>query len=179
MSGDAELDAMTAVKDALVDLDDTARERVVWWAAQRFDMTLKGLGGSKPPRKDDRREDSEPDDDAEENDHDGKFGTHEFEHFADLYEAVAPQSDNERLLVAAFWAHKYQSKTTFFSSGLNKELKDLGHAVGEVAHAMQRNIDQKPALILQLKKSGSSRQARKIYKLSHEGIKWVEARLRS
>lgn len=178
MSGDAELDAMTAVKDALVDLDEATRERVVWWAAQRFDITLKGLHGSKSTKRVDGREDPEPDEDAEQQD-EGEPETRKFEHFAELYEAVGPQTDAERMLVAAFWAHKYQDKPTFFSSALNKELKDLGHAVNEVARSMQANIDQKPALILQLKKSGSSRQARKTYKLSHEGIKWVESRLKS
>ncbi|MFT4083110.1 MAG: hypothetical protein QM638_11040 [Nocardioides sp.] len=177
MSGDAELDAMTAVKDALVDLDEATRERVVWWAAQRFGITLKGVNGTKTPKRDDAREDPASDEEADDDDRDG--GTQEFEHFAELYEAVGPQTDHERVLVAAYWAYRYQEKTVFFSSGLNKELKDLGHAVGRMAHAMQWNIDQKPALILQLKKSGTSRQAKKTYKLSHEGIKWVEARLKS
>jgi hypothetical protein len=37
---------------------------------------------------------------------------------------------------------------------------------------------QKPALVLQLKKAGKSRQARKTYKVTVAGVKAVEAMLR-
>jgi hypothetical protein len=62
---------------------------------------------------------------------------------------------------------------------LNRELKNLGHEVGNITRALQGNIDEKPALVLQLRKSGGTKQARKIYKLSVAGIKAVEARLSS
>ena len=46
-----------------------------------------------------------------------------------------------------------------------------GRSITDAIDAMK---NQKPMLILQLKKSGNSRQARKLYKVSYEGMKRVE-----
>ncbi|GAA1661763.1 hypothetical protein [Microbacterium lacus] len=67
-----------------------------------------------------------------------------------------------------------EGKTAFGSLELNKMLKDLGHGVTDTAHVMGALISQKPSLILQLKKSGKSRQARKTYKVTAAGKKAVE-----
>jgi hypothetical protein len=49
--------------------------------------------------------------------------------------------------------------------------------VGTINKAMSANMGKKPALILQVTRSGSTRQARKKYKLTEAGKKWVAARL--
>lgn len=51
----------------------------------------------------------------------------------------------------------------------------LGHKIPNITDAIDTIREAKPALILQLKKAGTSRQARKTYKVSHEGIRSVEA----
>jgi hypothetical protein len=56
-------------------------------------------------------------------------------------------------------------------------LKDLGHGVGTINKAMSTNMKKSPALILQVSRSGSTQQARKKYKLTDTGKKWVDARL--
>lgn len=43
--------------------------------------------------------------------------------------------------------------------------------------AMSTNINKKPALILQVARGGSTQQARKKYKLTDAGKKWVAAKL--
>lgn len=60
----------------------------------------------------------------------------------------------------------------------NKELKDLGHGVGHISEKFDALIKDKPSLVLQLKKSGSSAQGKKTYKLTNEGIKRVEAMIK-
>jgi hypothetical protein len=53
-------------------------------------------------------------------------------------------------------------------------LKNLGQGLANITNAIDGLRNQKPALVLQLKKSGKSQQARKTYKLTVAGIKAVE-----
>ena len=55
-------------------------------------------------------------------------------------------------------------------------LKDLGHRASNITDALSSAMKEKPALIIQVKKSGSARQARKLYKLTDAGVKWVASR---
>jgi hypothetical protein len=57
---------------------------------------------------------------------------------------------------------------------VNKELKLLGEGVPNITMAVDALRSQKPALAVQLQKSGKTRQARKTYKLTVAGIKEVE-----
>lgn len=178
---DAEIDAMGAVAAALTDLDDQARGRVIRWAAERYAIVLApARRAGRAEEAKDPLDDPASHDSEEELDADGGAGGRtpkKFEHFAELYDAVSPTSDPERVLVASYWAQIVNGKTGFGSQQLNKDLKDLGHAVGTINKAMAANMRKKPALILQVARGGSSQQARKTYKLSDAGRKWVEAKL--
>jgi hypothetical protein len=69
---------------------------------------------------------------------------------------------------------------TFDSAAVNRELKHLGHGVGNITSAFNDLISQKPALAMQTAKSGKSKQARKKYKITRAGEKAVlEMLLRS
>jgi hypothetical protein len=168
MTGDAELDAMAAVKDALADLDPEAQERVVAWAIKRFDIPIKGSGGGSKGAKG-----SNGDEDNDDDEGDGK--DQQFEHFAELYDAAGPSTKPRKVLVAAYWHQKVLGTPSFQAFALNKDLKDLGHGVDHISEALDACIAEKPALVLQLKKSGKTPQARKTYKLTAEGIKIVES----
>ncbi len=67
-----------------------------------------------------------------------------------------------------------QGADSFDSQSANTALKNLGHAIANITMALGALIKQKPALVLQTKKSGKSRQARKTFKLTVAGIKAVE-----
>ncbi len=170
MSDDAELDAMRSVKDALEDLEPEVRERVIDWAVKRFDIAV---GDPGPGRSAQESSNDEPDeDDGTET---GNGPQPQFDFFAELYDAAGPTSDKEKVLVAGYWQQKIQGAVTFQAYALNKELKELGHGVGHINQKFDALIKDKPSLVLQLKKSGSSAQARKTYKLTNEGVKRVEA----
>ena len=81
----------------------------------------------------------------------------------------------EKALVAAYWMQFFENAPSFPAQPLNDLLKDLGHRVGNITEALTALKNERPALILQLKKSGTSRQARKIYKLTQEGARRVAA----
>ena len=99
--------------------------------------------------------------------------------FAELFDAANPTIERDKALVAAFWIQVIQGQPSFPSQSLNNELKDLGHGIGNITEALNQLKDERPALALQLKKSGQTKQARKIYKLSQEGIRRVQAMLRN
>jgi hypothetical protein len=61
---------------------------------------------------------------------------------------------------------------------VNKELKNLGEGILNITSALDALKAQKPALALQLKKAGKSRQARKTYKVTVAGLKFVENMIR-
>lgn len=164
MNGDAELDAMGAVKDALEGLESDARERVVGWAIQRFDIAVGAAGkGSKSPKVDDSDED-----DDQEVDGDGPEGM-QFDHFAELFARAQPTSDAEKALVAGYWIQEVEGKAEWGAQPVNAALKNLGHSLSHISRAMSTNMKQKPQLIIQLRKAGNTQQAKKTYKVTEAG----------
>jgi hypothetical protein len=170
---DLEIEAMGTVSKALGGLDEEVRGRVVRWAAERYGITLGvaprqqtggGPGGNTGGGElDDDELDQHADDDVS-----------AWNHFAELYHASGASTHPEGMLVAAYWVQVLKGQESFGSLELNKLLKDLGHGVTGTAKVMTTLIARKPALILQLKKSGKSQQARKTYKLTDAGKKAVE-----
>jgi hypothetical protein len=77
--------------------------------------------------------------------------------------------------VGGYWLQVCQNSESFDGFSVNKELKDVGQGLGNITNAIDGLRSQKPALALQLKKSGKSQQARKTYKVTVPGIKAVEA----
>jgi hypothetical protein len=157
MTGHDEISAMKQIADALEPLDDAGRARALQWAVSRF-----RAGGTSHATLQDH-----PPSPA------GGSANSRFASFADLFEATHPSTDREKALVASYWVQVSQSQPSFGSQTLNDALKDLGHGVGNITDALSALKDEKPALVLQLKKSGTSKQARKTYKLTQEGIRRV------
>jgi hypothetical protein len=166
---DPEIDAMAGVANALADLDQPARQRVIEWAAARYDVTINGAAPGQ------RAEDADGGGDEQEN---GGNGDDRFyEHFAELFDAASPRSNEDKALVAAYWVQIHGGHETWGSQQLNQELKNLGQGLTHIAEALSSNMNKQPKRVIQLKKSGSSQQARKTYKLTTEGIKRVRKML--
>jgi uncharacterized protein CbrC (UPF0167 family) len=98
-----------------------------------------------------------------------------FSTFAELFSKASPSSNGEKALVTGYWLQVCGGADSFTAAAANKELMNLGHKVANITDAIDSMKNLKPQLILQLKKSGTSRQARKVYKVSHEGVTRVEA----
>lgn len=166
---DAEFQAMQIVFSALHSLDDSARLRVLQYVSDR-------LGITTPIRLKQREEQSlaDMDEGAVDVSEEEKFAP-KFETFAELYDATQPRSQPDKALVCGYWLQVCQGADTFDAFSVNKELKNLGEGVANITSALDALKTQKPALALQLKKSGKSRQARKTYKITVAGIRAVEA----
>lgn len=161
---DLEIKSMSQMSEALAQLDDDARARVLDWAAKRFGVPL-----SRSPRGSD----------TERDDLTGGLGERsqegEFKVFADLYDAANPKQDTDRALVGGYWFQAVQGQPDFTGQQVNNALKDVGHGVSNITSALGSLQKHKPALVRQVAKSGRSRQARKKYKLTTAGVGTVRS----
>jgi hypothetical protein len=164
----AELEVVQTVHDALEPLNDAARKRVLTYITSLMGIDAQSVAGRAPTK--DKDSDVETGNDGAE---ETTTELPEFHEFAELYAAANPKNNGEKALVAGYWLQACKGTETFTGAVANKELTNLGHKVSNITDAIDSMKGQKPQLILQIKKSGTSRQARKLYKISHEGIKRV------
>jgi DNA-binding MarR family transcriptional regulator len=66
-----------------------------------------------------------------------------------------------------------QGNDGFDSYTANSALKQMGYTLSNITRALDILQAQDPKLVMQVRKTGSSRQARKVYKLTHAGLKRV------
>lgn len=92
----------------------------------------------------------------------------------ELFDAISPGTEADRVLAVAYWIQVVEGVEDFESFPVNRHLKNLGHPVSNITRALDSMIAQTPRLILQISKSGRSKQARKRYKITREGIKRVQ-----
>lgn len=159
----SELTAMQAVADALTDLSDEEKTRVLAWILDYFKFSQDDTPHEAIAKKDDISRDAS--------------GAEEFRFFGDLFAAVDPRTNEDKALVAAYWIQVVQGNDQWQSATIQKELKDLGHAIRNVSDAIACCEKKRPQKIVQLKKNGKSRQARKTFKLSEAGIQYIQNKL--
>jgi hypothetical protein len=155
--------AIADVVRALETLDPAAIARVLDWAWKRY-----ASPSSDRPR-DRGRAAAATDASRRTDDDNGDLAT--------LYSATSPTTDAEGVLIAAYWHQVLQGVEYLDSQTLNTALKNLGHGVGNVTRACSSLIEQKPALMIQVKKTGSTKQARKQYRLTSAGIQHIREKL--
>jgi hypothetical protein len=102
-------------------------------------------------------------------------GAAAFADLGDLFDKANPQNQADRVLVVAYWKQVIEGAESFEAFPVSKELKHLGHGVTNITSALDSLIQQSPKLVLQVAKSGKSRQARKRYKVTREGVRRVQA----
>lgn len=164
----SEFEAIRTVHGALEPLDDEARTRVLAYIASLLGIDSAAVGS---------RDTSERGDDGEEDQ--GRHVTDsvtqipEFSSFAELYSRANPNSNGEKALVAGYWLQECEGGDSFTGAAANKELNNMGHKLSNITDAIEQMKSRRPMLILQLRKSGTSRQARKLYKVSQEGVNRV------
>lgn len=157
---DQETQAIGQIASVIDSLGEEQRGRVIRYIVDRF--SIPGAYAKKPTAGSDL---------GEVNSH----TDHEFQDLASLFAACEPNTDSLRALVGAYWIQICENSQNFDGQSVNKELKHLGHGIANITKALHALIAQKPALVLQLRKSGTTRQARKLYKITDAGVKKVKA----
>jgi hypothetical protein len=158
---DPELESMNKIHAALKDLEDDAKQRVIDWAIGKFSLRgQKPSGGAK---------------------HSQSLGAGEnivdigaFESAADISAKAKPQSEADKVLVVAAYLQNKGGEKELTSREINKELKNLGHGVGNITNAISSLSVKKPSLMIQTRKEGRSKQAQKKYKVTTEGFEAVK-----
>lgn len=158
---DAELVAMTQIGDALSELDDNAKVRVLSWAISRYGSDRMG-----------ERENSI---------RNATLGATEESKYADvanLFFTAAPETEAEKVLTVGYWLQVINGAESLDAQQVNGQLKHMGHGASNITRAFENLIDRKPQFAIQTHKSGSGKQARKKYRLTTAGIKRMEEMLR-
>ncbi|MCM2333317.1 MAG: hypothetical protein NDI82_05155 [Anaeromyxobacteraceae bacterium] len=160
--------ALEAVLHALKDLEPAVKERVLRWAAESLDLRMQ----LKAPAKTEAPAAGGPSNTGA-----GGTGLDSFETVADAFAAARVRTAADRVLLGAAYLSKKQGKAELASAEINVALKNMGHAVASINKIIDLLKDRKPQLMIQTRKSGNSRQARKLYKVTSAGFDKVEAML--
>ncbi|HYW06450.1 MAG TPA: hypothetical protein VE913_05815 [Longimicrobium sp.] len=96
---------------------------------------------------------------------------------ATVVEQWRPETMAERALLGAYVLSRGRADRTVTSQSINSELKRNGLPVPNITRAIESNLRARPALMVQKKKMGTTRQARKQYAITREGVEAVEARM--
>jgi hypothetical protein len=94
-----------------------------------------------------------------------------------LIERWKPETMAERALLGAYVLARGRPDRTVTSQAINAELKRNGLPVPNITRAIESNLRARPPLMVQKKKMGTTRQARKQYALTQEGVDLVESKL--
>lgn len=161
-----ELAAMIAVERALADLTEEERTRVLAWASSKFNVALKA-----------QKQKKQETDDGDEDDDSPPADPNTTATLAEFYDQANPTTEGEKVLVVGYWYQFRENAQDLDSQALNSQLKHLGHGIGNVTRALEWPKSQKPALMVQKRKEGTSKQARKKFAVTNEGKKYVEKML--
>lgn len=175
--GDPEIDAMSAVATALADLEEDAQGRVLRWAAERYGVIMPTGGRQRSTGSDAGVEDGGYEGSEDVTQQEMTEDDPEFKDFADLFAAADPKSTEDKALVAAYWRQIHEGEQSWQSSALQRDLRNLGQTIPNITTALTSNMRKRPQRVIQLKKSGSAKQARKTYKVTREGIVYVQGML--
>lgn len=157
-----DIKALEVILNALKGLDAPVQERVLRWAAEKLELspvsTKKATVLHRPGE-----------------------GTalDRFESLADAWAAAHLITDAERALFVAAYLSKKNGQAKLTGQEINRHLKNLGHRIGSINKAIDSLQDRKPQLMVQTKKSGNTRQARKNYKVTAAGFAAAEKLLQA
>ena len=160
-----EFEAFQKVHDALVGLDEDTRRRILSSVSTLLGIAATATPAVKPGMPLEAIVEAAADEEQQDRN---------FAEFAELYASADPNSNADKALVAGYWLQVCQGAENFAGQSVNTELNHLGHKVANITNALSSLNEAKPNLVLQLRKSGKTQQARKTYKLSNEGIKRVK-----
>jgi len=160
----AEISAMKKIAEALENLNEDSVARVLRWAGELHGMRVgtaqqsiaHASGGTSNANASVGEQHSE---------------------LPDFYAACNPGTDAEKGLVVGYWLQYREGAQDFDAQRVNTELKNLGYQIGNITRAFDNLESLQPKLVIQVRKLGNTKQARKRLKLTVEGKKSVEQML--
>lgn len=150
-----EIEALRALSDILDGLSPDAVARVLKWAADKHKVPITEISTALVPIAS-----------ATDSSRDKPVSADLPEYF----NSAQPRTSAEKALVVAAWLQAVQGSTDFDSGSVNRELKNLGYPSSNITRDFDDLMGRKPKHVVQTRKSGNSRQARKLYRVTHEGL---------
>ena len=156
---------MGAVEEALEPLGPNERGRILRWAFERFEVVAPAAaqGGLRREGMQTRTQET--------------AGSEMPQEVDEFYAQANPDTESKRALVVGYWAQEVNDEGSFDAQTVNSKLKHLGRGVSNITRALDELINQKPQLVIQIQKSGKSKQARKRYKVTSAGKAEVQRML--
>lgn len=65
--------------------------------------------------------------------------------FGDLFAVADPRTNEDKALVAAYWRQVHEGQEKWQSTVLQKDLRNLGHAIPNITDALTSNIRKRPS----------------------------------
>lgn len=96
---------------------------------------------------------------------------------AELFEKMNPETDYDKILGVSFYLQQVAKQGDFDSLTITTQLRELGYKVSNITRAIDELTARTPALVMVTKKTGDTRQARRRYRLTQQGVRHVQLRL--
>lgn len=155
-----EIEALRQLSALFDDLPPEAVARILRWASDKYKVKVDA--GAPTPAA--RQADSQ-------------LPTAVAADLPEFFNSAQPETSCEKALVVATWFQTVQGMSDLDSASVNRELKNLGHQSSNITRDFDDLMSRRPKMVVQTRKSGSTKQARKQYRVTHEGLSEV-ARMR-
>ncbi|KPK23931.1 MAG: hypothetical protein AMK69_17015 [Nitrospira bacterium SG8_3] len=152
---------MITVYEALKDLDDEAKGRVIEWVSGKLELVYA------------KRFRPESDMGPQGMEYEEK-GLLDFASVAEAFAVANPKNTAEKALVVAAYLQASKGGVDVSGREINKELTQIGHGVRNITRAVEPLIKKKPQFLIQTRKEGLTRQAQKKYRVTNEGFTFVK-----
>jgi len=188
MNQDPEIDALSSVYDTLTGLNHAQIKRIIDWITDKF-----GLSEEKPPlkviehqvapppveptepvrelvkkRRGRRPKMAQPTPQPEQTAITSfmKFGTVE-----DLFFSSNVRTAASKILLVAAYLHEKHNLNEFSSFDINSRLKKVGYGVQNITSFINTLMDKEPPLLIQTGKMGDTKQAKRKFQVTEEGLR--------
>jgi hypothetical protein len=158
----ADLKATEQILRILGSFSKPDQERIVRWVSEKLDL------GSRVPHSSPRATSIGA---AIEERAAAPSSTHSS--VGEFLASARAKTDTERVLAVATYLQEYGGQTELTGAQINSELRHMGHGVSNITDVINTLKDKKPQLMIQTRKEGTTKQARKKYKVTAAGIEFM------
>lgn len=188
MNKDPEIEALSSVYDTLRGLNHAQIKRIIDWVTDKF-----GLSEEKPPVKVTETrmtpppvEPTGPAREPVEKRH-GRppqktqptpqpeqtavTGFMKFDTVEDLFFSSNVRTVASKILLVAAYLKEKDNLNEFSSFDINSRLKKIGYGVKNITNSINTLIDKTPPLLIQTGKMGDTKQAKRKFQITEEGLR--------
>ena len=174
MNRDPEIDALSQVYDSLIGLNHAQIRRIIAWCSSRF-----GLLEEKPTVEATEPEMEAPVEPAEASEKPVEIepeqieptGFMKFNTVKDLFFASDVRNVTSKILLVAAFLHEKDNSKEFSSYEINTRLKQVGDGVQNITNSINKLLDKEPPLLMQTEKMGDTKQAKRKFRITEEGLR--------